>query len=165
MKLYPFVRQERRIGRKDSVFRAQSDQLVDQLFVLAVQVDLVDQIAKPADYPEPLDEVTARSLIGSGELGGKFQRAALGADLAVDANRRLARLAIAARTDDLTAFEQVGDITRVRPVDVDARQLKLDIREHRAGHLGVKASDVALEVFVGFDVFARSAVAAAQSVE
>ena len=37
-----------------------ADQLVDQLFVLAVQVDLVDQVAEPAHDPEPLDELVAR---------------------------------------------------------------------------------------------------------
>ena len=35
-------------------------QLVDQFLVLAVQVDLVDEVADPPHGPEPLDEVVAR---------------------------------------------------------------------------------------------------------
>ena len=77
MQLHPFVGQERRVGREDAVLRAQGDQLVDQLLVLAVEVDLVDQVAKPAHDPEPLDEVMARSTADARKLGRKFTRHAV----------------------------------------------------------------------------------------
>ena len=53
------IGQERRVGREDAVLGAQRHQLVDQLLVLAVHVDLVDEVAEPAHGPEPLDEVVA----------------------------------------------------------------------------------------------------------
>ena len=59
VKRYPLVGQERRVRREDAVLRAQADQLVDQLLVLAAQVDLVDQVADAPRGPDPLDELVA----------------------------------------------------------------------------------------------------------
>ena len=165
VELDPFIGQERRVRRENAIFRAEGDQLVNQLFVLAMEVDLVDQVAEPAHDPEPLDEVVARTSVSAGQLGREFELAALAADLAVDANRRLSRLAIAARPDDLAPFEQVGNVAGIGPVDVDARQLEPDVGQHRAGHLGVEPADVRLDVFVGLHIFAGSAISPTQPIE
>ena len=166
VELDPLVGQERRVGRENAVLRAEGHQLVDQLLVLAVQVDLVDQVADPADGPEPLDEVVARCPgTAPASSAGNSKRPALAADLAGDPDRRLARLAIAADPDDLAAFEQVGDVAGIGPVDVDAGQLEPDVGQDRAGHLGVEPPDVRLDVLVGLDVLAGPAVAAAQPIE
>ena len=51
VQLHALVGQERRVGCQDAIFRAQGHKLVDQLFVLAVEVDLVDQCRRAGARP------------------------------------------------------------------------------------------------------------------
>ena len=67
--------------------------------------------------------------------------------------------------DDLAAFEQVGDVAGIGPVDVDRVERDRDPRQHRPGHLGVERPDVLLDVLIRPNVLARPAVAAARAVE
>ena len=115
----PLIGQERRVRREDAVLGAQRHQLVDQLSVLAVHIDLVDEITEPAHGPEPLDEIVTAAAAGAGKLGREFQASPLAGHLARHADRGAARLAVAACPDDLPAFEQVGKIARIGAVDVD----------------------------------------------
>jgi hypothetical protein len=88
VQLNPFIGQERGIRCEYSILGAEGDELVDQLAILAVEVDLIDQVTQPADSPEALDKVIGRSLIGASHFRGKLKRPALAADLTSDPDRR-----------------------------------------------------------------------------
>ena len=68
-----FVGQERGVGREDAVPRGQIDQLLDQLVVLALQVDFVEDLAHAADGPELLDEAVAFVAALLDQLGGEIE--------------------------------------------------------------------------------------------
>ena len=122
------IRQERRIRRQNSVLRAERDEFVGEFLVLSVQVDLVDDEPHTTHGPQLLDEVVRRIRAGRSELRREFERRALARDLAAHADRRAARLAIAADPHKLSAFEQVGQIARIRAIDVGARELDRERR-------------------------------------
>ena len=126
------VGQERGVGGEDAVLGAQRDQLVDQLLVLAVQVDLVDDEADPPDGPELLDEVVRRvpRPARPARRGTRTVRRSP-PTLPEIRNGRPARLAIAAGQDELAALEEVGEVAGIGPVDVGAGELDPDRRRAR----------------------------------
>src|SRR5262245_52924348 len=107
MQWHPFVSKKRSVRGKNAILGAQCHQFVRQLFVLTMQVDLVDNEADAAHDPQFLYEIVSRALVGSRQLGGELERASLATDFARKAYCALARLMVPPDPHELAPFEQV----------------------------------------------------------
>ena len=66
MEVGGLVGQEGGVGGQDAVLAGQVDQFIDEFGVLAVEVDLVEDVADAADGPEAGDELVAAAFTGVG---------------------------------------------------------------------------------------------------
>ena len=132
------VGEERRVRREDAVPPAERDQFLDQFLVLALQVDLVDQLADPAHGPQLLDK-GIRLIAGTGDqLGREVKRPLLAADRAGDRHLGIAGLLVSPYQHQLLPGEQIDGAFGIQPIDrravFDLGPLHVEMNRHVHQH-------------------------------
>src|SRR5690606_12464293 len=117
--------QEAGVRRDDAELRAQADDLFLQLFVFALQVDLVHQVAHAAHGPHARQVSLAG--VGDGQLNAVFKGTDLAVDHAFQHQSVLAGLVETAEHGKLRAGKDVAGDLRVQVVHLCAVDAQLDV--------------------------------------
>src|SRR5690606_9356397 len=131
--------------------------LRDELVVLAVEVDLFEEVGDAAVRPERLDEGGAAAVALAGEGAADGGRARRAGGVAGDPYGDLAGPAVASGPDDLAAREEVRQRARIGAVDARAVDLDVETGEVGAREAAVEGGDARFEVVFGADVLGGAA--------
>ena len=167
------VGQEGSVGREDAVPCRELDQFLDELVVLALEVQFVEDLADPADRPELLDEGVRLVAALFDQVDPEIELLPLAVDRSGNDHLGPTVLLVAADHHELLAGEKIEGALRIEPIDgrsflgaeLVEDELDVDVGHHRRLDAAVEPPDAVFDVFVGPHVFALAEVRAREPVQ